>query len=396
MAMRSLFPLHPISTAAGAAASDRLLLLPPLPTPDLSESSTDIDVGNRKLLRDLSTFGIGGPCSFFIEATRPAHLISAAHLARSRSLPLLILGRGSNCLFSDRGFDGLVVLNRSSIHETVEVVGPGRVRVGSGYPFNRLGVRTAVEGWGGLEFAGGIPGTVGGAAFMNAGANGQETAEVVESVEVVNREGGVRALGKEDLRFGYRWSSLQEMDDLAAILTVTFRLRPAPAARNRQREFLERVCVQVTKDCLYPDSIPITILGEPFTLKIQYEWKHIPCEHCASIVHPSDLCPSQPQPANNTTQPNSRGRSTSRKPHRSYTRPLNHKNNQFPPNKQSAPAPSNIPNSAPSTSQALTTPVTVNILSPVIEIPPSTSMTDNPQKPIPNLNSPTEASAVAT
>ncbi|KAH0464022.1 hypothetical protein IEQ34_006808 [Dendrobium chrysotoxum] len=240
MAMRGLFPLHPISTAAGAAASDRLLFLPPLPTPDLAESSAGIDVGNRKLLRDLSTFGIGGPCSFFIEATRPAHLISAARLARSRSLPLLILGRGSNCLFSDRGFDGLVVLNRSSIDETVEVVGPGRVRVGSGYPFNRLGVRTAVEGWGGLEFAGGIPGTVGGAAFMNAGANGQETAEVVESVEVVNREGEIRVLGKEDLKFGYRWSSLQEMDDLAGILAVTFRLRPAPAARNRQREFLER------------------------------------------------------------------------------------------------------------------------------------------------------------
>lgn len=239
--MRSLFPLHPISTtAASAAASDRLLFLPPLPTSDLTESSATIAVGNRKLLRELSTFAIGGPCSFFFEATCPAHLLTAARLARSRSLPLLVLGRGSNCLFSDRGFDGLVVLNRSSVDDGVEIVGSGRVRVGSGYPFNRLGVKTAVEGWGGLEFAGGIPGTVGGAAFMNAGANGQETADVLESAEVVNREGEVSVLGREDVRFGYRWSSLQEMEDLAAIVAVTFQLWPAPAARDRQREFLDR------------------------------------------------------------------------------------------------------------------------------------------------------------
>lgn len=101
-------------------------------------------------------------------------------------------------------------------------------------------MKTAVEGWGGLEFAGGIPGTVGGAAFMNAGANGQETADVLESAEVVNREGEVSVLGREDVRFGYRWSSLQEMEDLAAIVAVTFQLWPAPAARDRQREFLDR------------------------------------------------------------------------------------------------------------------------------------------------------------
>lgn len=209
------------------------LLHPPLPAAVISDNG----ISTRKLLRHLSTFAIGGPCSFFLESTRPAHLISAVQLACSLSLPLLVLGRGSNCLFADRGFDGLVVLNRSSWIETIK---QGRVRVASGYPFNRLGAMTAAEGWGGLEFAGGIPATVGGAAFMNAGADGMETGEVVEAVEVVDRDGEVRVLGREELGFGYRWSSLQEMEDVAAIVAVTFRLWWSPAARDRQRKFFDR------------------------------------------------------------------------------------------------------------------------------------------------------------
>lgn len=85
---------------------------------------------------------------------------------------MIVVGKGSNCLFSDEGFDGMVVVNRVG-QCAVEVVEPGTYRVGSGYPFNRLGVRCSAEGFTGLEFAGGIPGTVGGATFMNAGANGQ-------------------------------------------------------------------------------------------------------------------------------------------------------------------------------------------------------------------------------
>lgn len=82
----------------------------------------------------------------------------------------IIIGKGSNCLFDDMGYDGCVILNRIDFMENIE---PGVYRVGSGYPFNRLGVQFANEGLSGLEFAAGIPGTVGGAAFMNAGANGQ-------------------------------------------------------------------------------------------------------------------------------------------------------------------------------------------------------------------------------
>ncbi|XP_008807119.3 UDP-N-acetylenolpyruvoylglucosamine reductase-like [Phoenix dactylifera] len=192
---------------------------------------------NQKHLKELSSWGIGGPCSYFLHVSRPSQLIAAIRYCRARSIPFLIIGKGSNCLFDDRGFDGLVMLNRLDQFEAIE---PGVYRVGSGYPFNRLGVRCSVEGFSGLEFAGGIPGTVGGAVFMNAGADGQETGHVIDSVEMVTMDGEVRVLRRSDLAFGYRRSTFQQMEDLAAIVAVTFRLVPAETARERQRALLER------------------------------------------------------------------------------------------------------------------------------------------------------------
>ena len=89
---------------------------------------------------------------------------------RTHSIPWFVVGKGSNCLFDDRGFDGCIILNLIHFFEDI---GLGRFRVGSGYPFNMLGVQCSRDGFSGLEFAGGIPGTVGGAVYMNAGADGQ-------------------------------------------------------------------------------------------------------------------------------------------------------------------------------------------------------------------------------
>jgi UDP-N-acetylenolpyruvoylglucosamine reductase len=85
-----------------------------------------------------------------------------------------VIGKGSNLLFDDRGFDGCIILNRIDFLETHE---PGIYRAGSGYPFNVLGMQCSRDGFSGLEFASGIPGTVGGAVYMNAGANGQVNQE---------------------------------------------------------------------------------------------------------------------------------------------------------------------------------------------------------------------------
>ncbi|XAR71361.1 UDP-N-acetylmuramate dehydrogenase [Bertholletia excelsa] len=127
-------------------------------------------IQGEKQLSDLSTWGIGGPCRCFVEVFDQIQLVSALRYCQERSLRFMIVGNGSNCLFDDLGLDGCVILNRLGFLEKLE---PGMYRVGSGFRFSSLGLICSREGFSGLEFAGGIPGTVGGAAYMNAGANGQ-------------------------------------------------------------------------------------------------------------------------------------------------------------------------------------------------------------------------------
>ncbi|XWS75465.1 hypothetical protein CRYUN_Cryun01aG0090800 [Craigia yunnanensis] len=183
-------------------------------------------IRGKKLLKDLTTWGIGGPCNYFVPVFDQTQLLSAVRYCHVYSIPYVVIGKGSNCLFDDLGFDGCVILNRIEFLERIE---PGVYRVGSGFRFNHLGVLSCNEGFTGLEFAGGIPGTVGGATCMNAGAK-----------NIVKTEGNFQTLNRVDLSFGYRSSPFQDMKDLAAIISVTFRLQSSVSARKRQLELLKR------------------------------------------------------------------------------------------------------------------------------------------------------------
>ncbi|XP_020692822.2 uncharacterized protein LOC110107027, partial [Dendrobium catenatum] len=160
-----------------------------------------------------------------------------------------------------------------------------------------------------------------------------------------------------------------------------------------------RVCVQVAKDYSYPETIPISILGEPFTLKIQYEWKPIPCQHCGSIVHSPDFCPSKPTSDQAKARIPARGRSQSHKP----PRPDNRNNTSNPPKQNLSSglaegiiaATTSLPPSHPITDQprvsnnqqsSINIPSTSQI--PPVTIPPSN--TQSSKSHIPNLNSPTD------
>lgn len=153
--------------------------------------------------------------------------------ANSVSMPTLIIGKGSNCLFDDRGFNGLAILNRI---DYLEQNGKGQYQAGSGYSFARLGGITAKQGWSGLEFASGIPATVGGAIYMNAGANGQETCVKLVEVGYINPVGELVRFKREDLIFGYRFSSFQGKG--GAIVDAVFQLTPSEAAKQAQKELL--------------------------------------------------------------------------------------------------------------------------------------------------------------
>lgn len=186
-----------------------------------------------RTLSEFSTFGIGGPIRYFLTVSTKEQMREAFLFAKQEQIPYLILGKGSNCLFDDRGFNGLVILNKIDFCQWEE----GRVFVGAGYPFSLLGVQSARQGFAGLEFASGIPATVGGAIFMNAGANGFETKDYLQSVVYLDESLEEKVYQKEELSFSYRKSSFQTMR--GAILAATFDLEPKPEARQKQLQIID-------------------------------------------------------------------------------------------------------------------------------------------------------------
>ncbi|HSX11186.1 MAG TPA: UDP-N-acetylmuramate dehydrogenase [Chlamydiales bacterium] len=182
---------------------------------------------HNRFLSEFSTFGIGGPIRSFVEVSTCEEMEEALSL----NLPTFVIGKGSNCLFDDKGFDGLVILNKIDFCHWSE----SEVTVGSGYSFSLLGVQTARNGFSGLEFASGIPATVGGAVFMNAGANGKETCDALKSV--LYFDGTRRLFDRSELTFAYRKSPFQGMK--GAILSATFSLQPNREARKSQLQIID-------------------------------------------------------------------------------------------------------------------------------------------------------------
>lgn len=184
-------------------------------------------------LKNYSTFGIGGNARYFTEVTSEEGFKKAFAFSRQKKVPFFVLGKGSNSLFSDEGFDGLVILNKMqkiSIEKT-------RVKAESGASFSLLGVQTARKGLSGLEFASGIPATVGGAVFMNAGASGSEVCDVLKRVRFLPFDGEAKEFFREELKFAYRASPFHHMR--GAILEAEFELKANQAARSHQKQIIE-------------------------------------------------------------------------------------------------------------------------------------------------------------
>lgn len=187
------------------------------------------------LLKEYCTYHIGGPARFLKEIRTIEEMQNTLIFCNRQKIPFLILGKGSNCLFDDRGFNGAVLVNKIDFCEQPT---PGVFHVGAGYSFPLLGVQTAREGFGGLEFASGIPASVGGAVFMNAGANGNETCRHLDSVDYIHEDGTLKNYKKMELAFAYRSSPFQKMR--GSIVGATFKLFSNPEARKTQVEIVNR------------------------------------------------------------------------------------------------------------------------------------------------------------
>ncbi|HJW83745.1 MAG TPA: UDP-N-acetylmuramate dehydrogenase [Anaerolineae bacterium] len=153
-----------------------------------------------------TTSRIGGPADLFVEATSADDLGELVRLAWRSGVPVFILGGGANILVSDTGIRGLVILNKA---RRLEFLGGGRVRAESGVLLPTLARECIAHGLSGVEWAIGVPGTVGGAIVGNAGAHGRDTAADVGQVWILGPDNNVRVWTKEELQFEYRSSRIK-------------------------------------------------------------------------------------------------------------------------------------------------------------------------------------------
>ncbi len=167
---------------------------------------------------------VGGPVDLLVTADNTEALRQSAILAWQQGVPCRVLGGGSNVLVSDRGIRGLVILNRARKIDFT----PGGVKAESGASFSTLAQRCLARGRGGLEWAAGIPGTVGGAVIGNAGAWGSDVAATLEQATVMEPTGRVLVWPVERFDYSYRTSILKQGTENGGqqIVTIGRRIRP--------------------------------------------------------------------------------------------------------------------------------------------------------------------------
>ena len=185
--------------------------------------NTDCQVKAAVSLASLTSLRVGGPAEWYIAPRTPNEIAAGLRWATAANLPITVLGAGSNLLISDRGLDGLVIGMRQLRTMQFDAA-TGQVTVDAGTSLVKLAWKAAEHGWRGLEWAVGIPGTVGGAVVMNAGAHGQETADILVSTQVVAPDGQTQTLTPAQLNYRYRTSNLQGSQRL--VTRAVFQLQP--------------------------------------------------------------------------------------------------------------------------------------------------------------------------
>ena len=198
-------------------------------------------------LADYTTWRVGGPAQWFAEPDSSGQLQALLQWAQAEGLEARVIGAGSNLLVSDAGLEGLTLCNRRLQGAELDA-SEGLIEAQAGEPIPSLARRAARAGLSGLEWSVGIPGTVGGAAVMNAGAQGGCTADVLESITVIepHRPDHPFELSNRELNFAYRHSRLQE--EPLVVLSARFRLQaghdPSELSRRTSANLHSRTSTQ--------------------------------------------------------------------------------------------------------------------------------------------------------
>ena len=182
-------------------------------------------------MADHTTFRIGGPADCFLQPENEEQLIQVQRYLGKVGLPFFVLGNGSNLLVSDAGYRGVIIQVGRKM-SAIEVEGC-TIKAQAGATLAQVAKAALEHGLTGLEFASGIPGTVGGGVVMNAGAYDGELSQVVARVHVVNSEGEIMELDNETMEFGYRTSAIKNTS--LAITEVQFELSEGDKEQSREK-----------------------------------------------------------------------------------------------------------------------------------------------------------------
>jgi len=174
-----------------------------------------LKIKRNQPLKDKTTIKIGGPAQFFSAPKNSKELRELLIQADKNSIPVLVIGAGSNLLISDKGVKGLI-LKLSSAHFKKITLKGNTIEAGSGVMLASLIKFTLSKSLVGLEFLSGIPGTLGGALIMNAGCWGKNIGGLVKKIEVIDLKGNIKILNREEANFGYRKSGLEKYIILSA------------------------------------------------------------------------------------------------------------------------------------------------------------------------------------
>lgn len=186
-----------------------------------------------------TTFRIGGPALYYLIPETMEEVREALDYAKSKQLPFYVVGKGSNILFSDKGFPGVIIEIGKGL-ERMEIKEDGTVIAQAGISLSAMAARLAKEGLAGFAFAGGIPGTLGGGITMNAGAYGGEIKDCIQSAKVLTEEGDILELSKEQLALGYRTSIIQKKSYIVLEGTFHFETGDTAAIQAEIRELNQR------------------------------------------------------------------------------------------------------------------------------------------------------------
>ena len=193
-----------------------------------------------------TSFKVGGPARFFVKAESLADLKEAFALAREKGLPRFILGNGTNLLVSDNGFEGVVITLAGEFSDIADL-GAGLFKAGAATPLGRFARTALKQGYAGIHKLAGIPGTLGGALYMNAGAYGQEIGTRCTQVVTLDADGNTHEYSNEDCAFGYRRSIFQKAraahpaGAAEIILSATFQLESGSLAGESQEQTVARL-----------------------------------------------------------------------------------------------------------------------------------------------------------